>query len=126
MAIVLHLLVIYPQKWISYILLAGLLARTVEAGIADTQGLWGKETKSQIFAECRWLRENFSTLPWRGSVSWRTPQEEYPVIDLCLGVPGQSLKAEFGVFRRSMAIPSECHQIAETKQLIMFQCKTDF
>ncbi len=116
----------YAMPWAfgRWVLALGILIHSGETAVADMSGIWSKSQASALFQECRDLRTKVPDAPWNQGQVWRTPMEEYPVIDLCLGERGQSSIGEWGVFRQrdKVKIPSECHEVAATENLMMVRC----
>lgn len=105
-----------------WILALGILIHSGETAVADMSGWLNKNQGRQWFQECRDLRSRVPEAPWNQGIPWRTPIEEYPLIDLCIGERGQSPLGEWGVFRKSGVIPKGCHEVATTERLVMVRC----
>lgn len=112
-----------PWRWARVLLALGMFIHVSEAAVADMSGLWNATQGSSWFAECRDLREKNPDAPWHQGIPWRTPKEEYPLIDLCIGERGQSAVGEWGVFRTEQTTPPDCIDVAATKRLKLFHCR---
>ena len=111
-----------PSKVFRGIIAAGLLARSGEYMVADARGLFDDRQGSSWFAECAELKRQFPAAPWRQNVIWRTPVEQFPLLDLCLGERGQSSKGAWGLFRMDGIIPDDCHIEGQSKRLTLVTC----
>lgn len=107
------------------VLAIGLLSRAGEGFMADAGGLWDKRQGSAWFAECEALRRAAADAPWRQGKVWRTPVEEYPLIELCFGERGRSTRAAWGVYRVGQTLPAGCDERAKTDRLILFECPNE-
>lgn len=117
------------------LLVIGLFVRCGEAFVADANGHWDERQGRAWFDECRELRALVPEAPWRKNEVWRTPVEEYPFIELCLGERGRGAKSPWGVFRKdsqshAVLLPEELRQThsagcivrAETARLALVYC----
>ncbi|MCX6125167.1 MAG: hypothetical protein NTV34_10545 [Proteobacteria bacterium] len=115
-----------PSKVFRGIIAAGLLVRSGEYMLADARGLWDDRQGAAWFAECADLKKQFPAAPWRQNKIWRTPVEQFPLLDLCLGERGQSSKGVWGLFRKEVRkesmIPSDCHIEGQSKRLSLVKC----
>lgn len=111
-----------PWRAARMLMLLGILVHSAEAMVADMSGAWNKSQGSAWFAECAELRRRMPDAPWNQGIPWRTPIEEYPLIDLCIGERGQSDVGKWGVFRVEQTIPSDCQAVAQTERLRLVSC----
>lgn len=111
-----------PWRTARALLAVGILIHAAEAAVADLGGHWNLNQGSGWFRECSTLREKVKEAPWNQGIPWRTPLEEYPLIDLCLGERGQSPVGEWGAFRIEQPVPSDCHEVATTARLRLVKC----
>lgn len=111
-----------PSSWVRVVLALGLFIHVGEAAVADMSGIWNPGLGAGWFAECRELREKSPDAPWHQGLAWRTPREEYPLIDLCIGERGQSSVGAWGVFRVEQPTPADCRDAAATSRLKLVRC----
>ena len=113
-----------PWSWARVLLALGIFVHVSEAAVADMSGIWNPALGAGWFAECRELRGKMPDAPWNQGVPWRTPIEEYPLVDLCIGERGQSQVGEWGVYRLHQATPADCHDVITMNRLKLFRCTT--
>jgi hypothetical protein len=109
------------SPWWKLFICVGLLARASEAFFADTKGYWDKSQGPSLFTECRSLRE-FKDAPWGQGVVWRTPIEEFPLIELCLGERGRSAKSKWGIIHSGQKVGETCEVVKAAPRLSLIRC----
>lgn len=104
---------------------AAILLRASEIAVADLSGNWRKSQPASIFAECKQLRTRNPQLGFYRNQIWRTQtaDQNFPLLDLCLGERGQSETSRWGLFYKEAKIPQECKPVDETERLVLVDCE---
>jgi len=98
-----------------------LVVNVVEVSLNDLGGYFREDHPTRLLSECETLRTRNPDVPWGQGLTFRSTQEDYPLLGLCFGERQHSQVAAYGFFHKGTE-PAACSVIDRTDRLVLARC----
>jgi len=81
-----------------------------------------KKDSYKLRNECIKMRRELNHLPWNSNQHFRTSEEYYPLLGLCLNERTNSTEAKYGVYYNKEEAPLGCKVLRQYEVLSVYEC----
>lgn len=98
--------------------------RTLEAFYSDSKPIFSSKKRHwRITEQCRQLKSENKNFPWNKNEVFRTSNEGYPLLAICLRERVGSTSSKYGVLYATDGIPEGCREIKRYKDIKAIECE---